>query len=123
MVKTKEEKKETTVSKKSPIIKKPKKGSNWENMKDMILLHPKESRAKYFFNVTYLLRYQKKRNPQKSVSETNQAKLEELLNPDGKGTTLNTPIIAIDCEMVGIGKGNESALGRVSIVNSYGAVR
>ncbi|KAG8657935.1 hypothetical protein MANES_03G104200v8 [Manihot esculenta] len=31
-------------------------------------------------------------------------------------------VIAIDCEMVGIGQGNRSALGRVTLVNQWGNV-
>ena len=63
-----------------------------------------------------------KSNPEKSVGKNTKSKLEELLNPDGKGTNAVTPVIAIDCEMVGVGLKNESALARVSIVNFYGAV-
>lgn len=33
---------------------------------------------------------------------------------------VDTAIIAMDCEMVGVGPSNESALARVSIVNMYG---
>lgn len=31
-------------------------------------------------------------------------------------------MIAMDCEMVGVGNKGDSALARVSVVNSYGAV-
>ncbi|XP_065862005.1 RNA exonuclease 4 [Euphorbia lathyris] len=33
-----------------------------------------------------------------------------------------TDVIAMDCEMVGIGQGNKSALGRVTLVNQWGNV-
>ncbi|GMY31931.1 RNA exonuclease 4 [Fagus crenata] len=33
-----------------------------------------------------------------------------------------TDVIAMDCEMVGVGQGNKSALGRVSLVNKWGNV-
>ncbi|KAL0001365.1 hypothetical protein SO802_015146 [Lithocarpus litseifolius] len=33
-----------------------------------------------------------------------------------------TDVIAMDCEMVGVGQGNKSALGRVSMVNKWGNV-
>lgn len=56
------------------------------------------------------------------MSKRTKSILEELLNPDGKANMAVTPVIAIDCEMVGIGIKNESALARVSIVNFYGAV-
>lgn len=37
--------------------------------------------------------------------------------------TTVTPIVAVDCEMVGVGhKGTEDALARCSIVNYYGHV-
>ena len=61
-------------------------------------------------------------NPVVSVSTKTKTKLSDLLNPDGKGTHANTPVIAMDCEMVGIGNGDESALARVSLVNYYGFV-
>lgn len=63
-----------------------------------------------------------KTNPEKSVGKNTKSRLEELLNPDGKGTNAVTPVIAIDCEMVGVGLKNESALARVSVVNFYGVV-
>ena len=61
-------------------------------------------------------------NPEKSVSKKSTLSLEALLNPDGSGSSANTPVIAMDCEMVGVGSQGESALARVSIVNFYGAV-
>lgn len=63
-----------------------------------------------------------KSNPAVVVSTKTKSSLADLLNPDGKGTHANTPVIAMDCEMVGIGNGDESALARVSIVNYYGFV-
>ncbi|GLT69720.1 hypothetical protein SLA2020_418480 [Shorea laevis] len=33
-----------------------------------------------------------------------------------------TDVLAMDCEMVGVGQGNKSALGRVSLVNKWGNV-
>lgn len=44
------------------------------------------------------------------------------LNPDGRGTKGITSVVAMDCEMVGVGDERESALARVSIVNFYGIV-
>lgn len=61
-------------------------------------------------------------NREKSVSVSSKKSLEDLLDPDGKGSKGNTPVIGLDCEMVGIGSGEESALARVSIVNYYGYV-
>lgn len=69
-----------------------------------------------------ILRGLNKSNPERSVGKNTKSKLEELLNPDGKGTNAVTPVIAIDCEMVGVGLKNESALARVSVVNFYGVV-
>ena len=56
------------------------------------------------------------------MSTKTKSALEDLLNPDGTGTRSLTPVIAIDCEMVGVGNKGDSALARVSVVNSYGAV-
>ena len=61
-------------------------------------------------------------NREKSVGVSNKRSLEDLLDPDGKGSKGNTPVVGLDCEMVGIGSGEESALARVSIVNYYGYV-
>lgn len=69
-----------------------------------------------------ILRRLREENPEKSVSPKTLVNLEALLNPDGSGTASDTPVVAIDCEMVGVGPNNESALARISIVNYYGAV-
>ena len=99
-----------------------KKGSNWKSMKGMILRNPVESRKKYVIQHTIKNRSARERNPEKSVSTKTKSSLEDMLNPDGMGTRSLTPVIAIDCEMVGVGNKGDSALARVSVVNSYGAV-
>jgi len=43
-----------------------------------------------------------------------------LVAPDEKSLKGLTKCIAIDCEMVGVGDGKESALARVSLVNQHG---
>lgn len=70
-----------------------------------------------------IIRRLREENPEKSVSDKTLVNLEALLNPDGSGTASDTPVVAIDCEMVGVGPNKESALARISIVNYYGAVR
>ncbi|KAK8803131.1 hypothetical protein WA588_002287, partial [Blastocystis sp. NMH] len=81
-------------------------------MKRLVLKNPEESRKKSAHAL----------NREKSVSVSSKKSLEDLLDPDGKGSKGNTPVIGLDCEMVGIGSGEESALARVSIVNYYGYV-
>lgn len=47
---------------------------------------------------------------------------ESIFKPDPEGQPGETPVVALDCEMVGTGKDDYSALARVSIVNFYGYV-
>lgn len=118
----KKETKEKTATKETHP-KKAKIGSNWESMKKLILRNPAEAKRRYFLCNSIIIRRLREENPEKSVSDKTLVNLEALLNPDGSGTASDTPVVAIDCEMVGVGPNKESALARISIVNYYGAVR
>ena len=109
-------------SKKEAQPKKAKIGSNWESMKKLILRNPAEAKRRYVLGSFIIVRRLREENPEKSVSQKTLVNLEALLNPDGSGTTSDTPVVALDCEMVGVGPNKESALARISIVNYYGAV-
>ena len=98
------------------------KGSNWKSMKNAILKNPIQSRRKQIYFNSFNSRALELANPEKSVGKKTKSNLADLLNPDGQGTNAITPVIAIDCEMVGVGLKKESALARVSIVNYYGVV-
>ncbi|ODM96674.1 RNA exonuclease 4 [Orchesella cincta] len=51
---------------------------------------------------------------------TDNGKLLTPITPAHNEFMLDTGIIALDCEMVGVGPTNESALARISIVNEHG---
>ncbi|KAJ4726383.1 RNA exonuclease 4-like [Melia azedarach] len=53
-------------------------------------------------------------------AESNDTKLNALI-PINDDISL-TDVVAMDCEMVGVGQGNKSALGRVTLVNKWGNV-
>ncbi|XP_020535623.2 RNA exonuclease 4 [Jatropha curcas] len=60
----------------------------------------------------------KRKERPSSVSDES---LPNPLAPTNDDSSL-TDVIAMDCEMVGIGQGNKSALGRVTLVNQWGNV-
>lgn len=107
-----------------PNTKRSESGCNWETYKDVI---NKEESSKD----------KKKNNPakkfpnkcQKSKKSNNVPLLEagNTMNQDKKfNRTMDenkkkiTKLVAMDCEMVGIGDGSESMIARVSIVNKFG---
>ncbi|KAK3198814.1 hypothetical protein Dsin_022229 [Dipteronia sinensis] len=53
-------------------------------------------------------------------AESDDSKLNPLI-PTNDDCSL-TNVVAMDCEMVGVGQGNKSALGRVTLVNKWGNV-
>ncbi|TXG66832.1 hypothetical protein EZV62_008107 [Acer yangbiense] len=53
-------------------------------------------------------------------AESDDSKLNPLI-PTNDDCSL-TDVVAMDCEMVGVGQGNKSALGRVTLVNKWGNV-
>ncbi|OMO74906.1 hypothetical protein CCACVL1_16418 [Corchorus capsularis] len=57
---------------------------------------------------------------ERPTSESDDAKPNPLI-PTNDDCSL-TDVLAMDCEMVGVGQGNKSALGRVSLVNKWGNV-
>jgi RNA exonuclease 4 len=63
------------------------------------------------------------RNFRRKLKKTRRKKLLKPLPPPTSNNFELTKIVALDCEMVGVGiKGSESVLARVAIVNSYGNV-
>ncbi|EOY13138.1 Polynucleotidyl transferase isoform 2 [Theobroma cacao] len=57
---------------------------------------------------------------ERPTPESDDAKPNPLI-PTNDDSSL-TDVLAMDCEMVGVGQGNKSALGRVSLVNKWGNV-
>ncbi|XP_046829791.1 RNA exonuclease 4 isoform X2 [Vespa crabro] len=105
-----------------PITKRSESGCNWETYKDVVYKEEssydkkKNNPAKKFSN-----------RCQKSKKSNNVPLLEtgNTMNQD-KNHTMDenkkkiTKLVAMDCEMVGIGDGSESMIARVSIVNKFG---
>ncbi|XP_061358218.1 uncharacterized protein LOC133302462 [Gastrolobium bilobum] len=52
--------------------------------------------------------------------ESNDCQINPLIPVNGDSSL--TDAVAMDCEMVGVGEGNKSALGRVTLVNKWGNV-
>ncbi|XP_033220296.1 RNA exonuclease 4 isoform X2 [Belonocnema kinseyi] len=104
--------------------------SNWEKYK--MLLAESKAMKKEPLESTIVTSPRKRHRPRKrpgpnkqtNLSEDSQAEvqlkaLKEIHNAQ-KTDPILTKQIAMDCEMVGIGDGNESMLARISIVNKYG---
>ncbi|KAF7386661.1 hypothetical protein HZH66_011113 [Vespula vulgaris] len=108
---------------KKPVTRRSASGCNWKAYKDII--HTEESSYD-----------KKKNNSTKKFSNKSQKFKKSNLSLLEMGNTMKeekkydctipennkkiTKLIAIDCEMVGIGDGSESMIARVSIVNKFG---
>lgn len=102
--------------------KKPKQfqlNPNWAQLQQKLRSSAKPSR---FWN-----------NPQSEAPNSILGKRKERPNSDSGNAKPNpliptnddssvTDLLAMDCEMVGVGQGNKSALGRVTLVNKWGNI-
>ncbi|KAK8805336.1 hypothetical protein WA158_001993 [Blastocystis sp. Blastoise] len=88
-------------------------GSNWDAMKSLITGKKTVKRSAS----------DKSGNTKKVKKDENPALIgKAIIEPDPNGHPGETPVIALDCEMVGTGSDDYSALARVSIVNYDGYV-
>jgi RNA exonuclease 4 len=113
-------KKTTESSKKTKTVL----NSNWDKIKDQIPKSKKKKAPKYVpssekYEVIKISEYEKE---EKVQIEQYKQKIKRMPGPVNASTDV-TKYLALDCEMVGVGiNGQESALARVCIVNSYGNV-
>ncbi|XP_035728029.1 RNA exonuclease 4-like isoform X1 [Vespa mandarinia] len=107
-----------------PITKRSESGCNWETYKDVVYKEEssydkkKNNPAKKFSN-KYLK--SKKLNNVPLLETGNTMNQDRKFNHTmDENKTKITKLVAMDCEMVGIGDGSESMIARVSIVNKFG---
>ncbi|KAI4498412.1 hypothetical protein M0802_006591 [Mischocyttarus mexicanus] len=102
-----------------PKIKRSASDSNWEKYKN-IICKEESNMDKNKNNISTTGAYKKSKKitcSEMSNVMNNIAKCDSNMEEDKKKITR---LVAIDCEMVGIGDGSESMVARVSIVNKFG---
>ncbi|KAF5730733.1 exonuclease family protein [Tripterygium wilfordii] len=106
--------------KKSPNKKKLPLNPNWAQLQQKLKIHgskfPRPSTDSGTEPFNPILGKRKERRE----IESDDSKL-NILAPMNDDFSL-TDVVAMDCEMVGVGQGNKSALGRVTLVNKWGNV-
>ncbi|KAL1299572.1 hypothetical protein HN51_044121 [Arachis hypogaea] len=103
-----------------PMKKKPKQNllnPNWVQLQQKLKLNNKSSRTYKEEDTPKSILGKRKESPN---DESNDSQIDPLI-PVNDDSSL-TDAVAIDCEMVGVGQGNKSALGRVTMVNKWGNV-
>ncbi|XP_022139347.1 RNA exonuclease 4 [Momordica charantia] len=93
---------------------------NWallqQKLKSHASKHPRFSNVPKFDTSNSVLGKRKERSDVDSIRSD-----KNLLIPVNDDFSV-TDVVAMDCEMVGVGQGNRSALGRVTLVNKWGNV-
>ncbi|KAL4366166.1 hypothetical protein AHAS_Ahas07G0178900 [Arachis hypogaea] len=103
-----------------PMKKKAKQNllnPNWVQLQRKLKLNNKSSRTYKEEDTPKSILGKRKESPN---DESDDSQIDPLI-PVNDDSSL-TDAVAIDCEMVGVGQGNKSALGRVTMVNKWGNV-
>ncbi|KAF3442454.1 hypothetical protein FNV43_RR16370 [Rhamnella rubrinervis] len=95
---------------------------NWANLQQRLKSHgPKPSRRSNDPESESTKSILGKRKERSNAEPSDSGVCTNPLNPVNGDFSI-TDAVAMDCEMVGVGQGNKSALGRVTVINKWGNV-